>query len=624
MGFFGQPVFVGGIPRWSTNFARVVRIAQFALLLVFVLPTQPTFAHKPRPAQSKGTDGQATIKTTVRQVLLDVVVTDGKNQTVTGLRREDFSILEDGKPQQILSFEAHSDAMTGPRPDGQLAQPKPLPNTFLNVPTPQDNLPMNVLLYDVLNTPIDDQPFARSEIVKFLRNRPRGARFAIFVLGDKLHLLQGFTDDEDLLESSLYRKQASTATTVLSPPPTNAPTLSESLSNSGALTEAQLEGVEAIDRMTRMANSYFLTRRVERTLNAFSEISNFLGGWSGRKNLIWLSGGFPARIFPGGDVLDPFATSENYSPETHEAVDQLTLNQVAVYPVDIRGLLVSPVFSAADPRSYRAQGSFAQALANSSLELAAEHTTMEELAEGSGGHAFYNTNGLAQAIAMAVENGANYYTLSYSPTNRNFNGRLRKIRVTLSRTGYSLSYRRSYFADDEKKFLEKAADTPFARVRGTMERGAPLAHEIIFKVHVKTEGAPAAVSPQQIDELSLFKAFASRKKWDDVHMQRYSLEYWIPEGQLQFAALADGTYRTKLEFLAGAYDAEGTPIYGKLFVSDETIPAGKLENLSRYTFHGLQRFDAPAQAAWLRLAVRDPEHNRVGAVEIGLPLRAEQ
>lgn len=443
------------------------------------------------------------------------------------------------------------------------------------------------------------------------------------MLSDKLKLLQGFTDDEELLVSSVNRKEASAAATSLAPGPAGTPMLSESLSDGGALTENQLEQLATIDRLTRMADSYFLARRVEKTLSAFSEISRFLSGWSGRKNLIWLSGGFPTAVLPSGEVLDPFATTANYSPDMHEAVDRLTLRQVAVYPVDIRGLMVDPVFSAANPRHFRSRGSFAQAQAQFARELAADHDSMDELAEGSGGHAFYNSNGLAQAIATAVEDGTNYYTLSYSPTNKNFDGGLRKIRVKLSRSGYSLSYRRSYFADDENKFLEKAADVPLVHIQGTMERGAPLAHETLFKVHVTADDKPAPVTRELIDELSLFKAFGSRKKWDDVQIQRYSLEYWIPGEQLQFAVLPDGTRGTNLQFLTVAYDAEGTPMYGKLFASDEAVPADKFEKVRHLTFHGLQRFDAPARAAWLRLAIRDPEHNRVGTVEIRLPLRPE-
>jgi len=578
----------------------------------------------PSPAQAADAQNPTTIRTKVRQVLLDVVVTDRKNHPVTGLSQKDFSILEDGNLQQILSFEAHANTMAASKlTDAAPALPKLPPNTLLSAATPQDSFPLNVLLYDILNTPVDDQPFAREEMVKFLRNRPPRSRFAIFVLSDKLHLLQGFTDDEDLLVSSVNRKEASTATTSLAPFPAGTPALSESLSDGGALTENQLQQLATIDRLAQMADSYFLARRVDKTLSAFSEISRFLSGWSGRKNLIWLSGGFPTGVLPGGEVLDPFAAIANYSPEIHEAVDRLTLSQVAVYPVDIRGLMVDPVFSAATSRRFRSHDSFAQAQARFALALAAEHKTMDELAAGSGGHAFYNSNGLAQALATAVEDGANYYTLSYSPTNRTFDGGLRKIRVKLSRKGYGLSYRRSYFADDENTFLEKAADAPFVHIQGTMERGAPLAHEILFKVHVTADDKPKPVTPALIDELSQFKAFGSRKKWDDVQIQRYSLEYWIPGEQLQFAVLPDGARGTNLQFLAAAYDAEGTPIYGKLFASDGAVPADKFEKTRHLTLHGLQQFDAPAQSAWLRLAIRDQEHNRVGTVEIRLPLRPE-
>jgi len=105
--------------------------------------------------------------------LLDVVVTDRKTHPITGLSQKDFSILEDGNPEQILSFEAHANTTEASKlTDAAPQLPKLPPNTFLNAATPQDSLPLNVFLYDILNTPVDDQPFARQEMVKFLRNRP--------------------------------------------------------------------------------------------------------------------------------------------------------------------------------------------------------------------------------------------------------------------------------------------------------------------------------------------------------------------------------------------------------------------------------------------------------------------
>jgi VWFA-related protein len=72
-------------------------------------------------------------------------------------------------------------------------------------------------------------------------------------------------------------------------------------------------------------------------------------------------------------------------------------------------------------------------------QLSGEHDTMEQIAEFTGGRAFYETNGFEQALLAAAEDGANYYTLSYSPSNRKFDGRLRKIHVQVARKGLHLS-----------------------------------------------------------------------------------------------------------------------------------------------------------------------------------------
>ncbi len=583
-----------------------------------------------RSSVAPGTDkqGVTTIKTKVRQVLLDVVVTDRNNHPVARFGPQDFSVFEDGKLQQITSFEAHTETADTSKFGMQLPQlPKLPPNTYLNVSTPRDDLRLNVLLYDVLNTPIEDQPFARKEMIKFLKNRTRDSRFAIFVLSDKLHLLQGFTDDENLLVSSLNRKEANPAVTSLSPAAADAATLSENLSDrgGGGMSNPLFFGmIDRLEHMERVAESYVLALRVEKTLKAFLEIARFLGDWSGRKNLIWLSGSFPSVVFPGGEAIDPFTATINYSAEIHEAVDRMTLSQIAVYPVDIRGLIVDPTFSPANPQTFVVPGSVHKAQAKFFFGVAAEHATMDQLAEGSGGRAFYNTNGLEQAIAAAAEDGANYYTLSYSPTNKKFDGGLRKIRVKLARRGYSLSYRRSYFADDENKLLEKAATVPFAHIGGTMQRGAPLAHEIVFEVQASTEGAPVTATPQDVAELSQFAAFASRKKWDDVKIQRYSFDFWIRSEQLSFLAPPDGTHHVNLEFLVAAYDTDGTPACGRLSAGDEVIPAETFEKIRRGAFHARQQLDVPTQAAWLRLAVRDPARNRVGSVEIRLPLNPDR
>jgi hypothetical protein len=197
------------------------------VVLVFLLPfsaiaEQPASPSTPQrqsvAEQAQTTEAKTRIKARVRQVLLDVVVTDSNNHPVTGVHQQDFSVLEDGRPQHILSLEAHA-ASDAAQPGSEPPKlPDLSPNTFLNLSPVNDNLPLNILLYDVLNTPIDDQPFAHKEIVKFLKSKPAGSRFAIFLLSNKLHLLQGFTDDENQLTSAMNRKDSRPNTTPLSPP----------------------------------------------------------------------------------------------------------------------------------------------------------------------------------------------------------------------------------------------------------------------------------------------------------------------------------------------------------------------------------------------------------------------
>ena len=597
----------------------------FALSLPFALSAQQPSAREANSRQSDSLGHQTTIKTKVRQVLIDVVVTDGKNHPIAGLRQQDFSVLEDGKPQHIVFFEAHTAAS-----DAAYLKPPELPalppNTFLNVSTARDNLPLNILLYDVLNTPIDDQPFAHRELVKFLNNKPAGSRFAIFVLSKKLHLLQGFTDDARQLVSAINRKEAGSFSATIYQSQEAAHDASSQLSESGVLPPNDPGAQAMLDRMQHMesiAGNYFLTRRVEQTIGAFVEIAKFVNGLPGRKNLIWLSGSFPAGIFPGSDPTDPFGTSVSYGAELRQAADLLTIGQVAVYPVDIRGLTINPVYGAANSRIYRSPVAFADAHARFGQQLAAEHDTMNKIAEDSGGHAFYDTNGLQKAIATGTDDGANYYTLSYSPTNAKFDGGLRKIRVALGQKGYHLAYRRSYLADDDSIVAEKTADASSAHLSAAMRRGAPPAHELLFEARLVPQGAPANATQEQIRQLTQFPAFVSEKKWETVQMQRYLINCAVLGRQLVFAVTPDGVHHGTLEFVFAAYDADGNTMAGQRSTMEVALSSKDFDKIQKGAYPLQQVLDIPSGAAWLRLGVRDAIGNRVGSMEIPLPLAPE-
>ena len=145
----------------------------------------------------------------------------------------------------------------------------------------------------------------------------------------------------------------------------------------------------------------------------------------------------------------------------------------------------------------------------------------DEIARATGGRAFHGTNGLKESVDEAVEDGGNYYTLTYAPTNDRYNGALRSIRVGLDKKGYHLSYRPYYYAyDPDSPLLEKeqrkerdknhrASDSlqqPPPRKLGdslyaNMQHGAPLAHEIYFRAHIRAAAAPVQASAAQMANL---------------------------------------------------------------------------------------------------------------------------
>jgi len=131
----------------------------------------------------------------------------------------------------------------------------------------------------------------------------------------------------------------------------------------------------------------------------------------------------------------------------------LTRSRVAVYPIDARGLFTNPDMSAAlahppggETLTGRTPGEFQQSEVHFSDQRASDKLGMNRLAQQTGGKAFYDTNGLKEALQEAINDGSNYYTLAYVPADRRWDGRYRSVRVKLDQPGVDLFYRQGYFA----------------------------------------------------------------------------------------------------------------------------------------------------------------------------------
>ena len=158
-------------------------------LVVSLLPSVPTNAQQ-APSQSP------VFRAETRQVLVDVVITDHSGHFVPGLKPTDFTILEDGAPQKIAAFVMHAEPASPPK----LAAPIKLPpHQYTNYVIADPDRPITIVLLDVLNTQVQDQAYTRKQMIEFLKDLPSGQRVALFALGTRLKMVQGFTGDSDTL-----------------------------------------------------------------------------------------------------------------------------------------------------------------------------------------------------------------------------------------------------------------------------------------------------------------------------------------------------------------------------------------------------------------------------------------
>jgi hypothetical protein len=235
---------------------------------------------------------------------------------------------------------------------------------------------------------------------------------------------------------------------------------------------------------------------------------------------------------------------------------------------------------------------------------------MDQLAKVTGGSALYENNGLKNGLAKAVENGSRYYTLAYTPTNREEVGKQRRIVIRAVSGNYKLSYRRSYFEDDPKQ--KKFADnTPGADpLRPLMDRGMPNFTELRYRMRV----APA--NPQPAPEA----AHAGDNAQLKAPATRYTVNFWLAADGLTLIPGPDGVRRGTIEVALVAYNHDGKPLNWQARSIGLSIRPDQeaMVQASGIPFHF--DLDAPPGDVYLRTGICDPSSSKAGTLEI--PLRA--
>jgi VWFA-related protein len=574
-----------------------------------------------------------TIRTSSDLVVVDVVASDSQQNPVHKLTPADFTVLEDGKPQTVKIIEEHQTQPSAPLPPA----PKLDPGIFTNYSIAPANGALNILLLDKLNTPMVAQTVVRDQVLKYLKQVPPGTRIAIFSLTTDLKLLQGFTSNPELLRALVEGKKGNQGASPLmnnamegDQPGADDPmydTEADALGNDpdAAMILANLQQFEVEQQ------SFQLQLRARYTLDALNQLARYMSALPGRKNLIWFSGSFPVNILPDPDLVslsatssstsgafvDPFAGVASMEDEFRETIDLLARSQVAVYPIDARGLMVSPLLSATQGGSTmnRKPNGFANANTKFFQQTSEEHGTMDQMAQATGGKAFVNTNGLKEAVEKAIDAGSNYYTIAYTPTNRNWNGDYRKIQVKLDRPGVTLAYRRGYFADDpnapaQKSPAQNAKPDPnqYSALRAAMLHGGPEPTELIFA---------ASVRPASTDtEAELVPGNQAGKKISGPY-RRFAVTFITNPKELNWTVTPDGAHRCTLEFMTFVYEGDGTRINVQYNGIDAAIPEAQFASVENGNIKYVQQISVPAKGDYyLRLGMRDIGSDHVGAVEL--------
>lgn len=240
------------------------------------------------PAPEPQQQAKYTLKMYTRAVLTDVTVTDKKGNPVTGLTEQDFQIFDNGRRQELTSFEEHHEQMAAL--PAAPAKPGVFSNDFLRNPPPQ----VNVLLFDTTTVRMLEQMYLFQQMKQFVDALPPGQPVAVFTRnGDVTLQLCGFTDDHAALLAAIQR---------------------------------------AIPRFRQPG--HWLANDID----TLRQMAIYLSDVPGRKNLIWFTSGSNMILLSGvNQYLMGLPDDVNRS----KLYDMLEAERIALYPVNARGLTVS-------------------------------------------------------------------------------------------------------------------------------------------------------------------------------------------------------------------------------------------------------------------------------------------
>jgi VWFA-related protein len=456
----------------APRLARSTGTLLVSLGAVLLTPLQAAPRQASKPTFPAGTE----------VVTVDAVVTDGHGQPVLDLRPEDFSVTEDGTPQEIVAFDAiHRPAPAATEAPARTVAATPVPEirSSTNQVPPSRQGSLILIVFDELHmTPAEAQR-ARKALQGFLETgMAKGDRVALVGTHEGTQWTARMPEGKDALLHVLDRlkgrrvghmvRDAMTDYEAIRIDQERDPIVTDQvmrrlIETNGIPHTALLPG-EALDpsdieswrsQTQSMASHVYAEarQRTEQALGIIQRSLDALAGTRGRKSLVLVSGGIAED-----SRLDVF----------HRVVSASRRANAAIYSLDARGLEAAATGLQADVNEPMRLQDLSAGAGMDEIREASEGS--EGLALDTGGLVIKNQNDLGAGLARVESDSRSYYLLGYTPTHRAADGKFRKISVKVAREGVRVRARRGYYApgaSDEKPpetrdaAMQRALDAPF-------------------------------------------------------------------------------------------------------------------------------------------------------------------
>ncbi len=412
--------------------------------LTLLVPAAPSTFAQSSDSNQQSQSGYV-LKVRGELVLTNVVVRNAKTgELVKDLKQSDFRIFENGKEQQIATFDFESVDQAAPLNEatvtGLAGTGKPNPNAPAIVARPDQlrNHRLIVMFFDLTSMQPEDLDRSVDAAKQFLRTRMQPADLVALVsLGDSLTVDQDFTADKDALirEVGAYNG-----------------TEGQGFAPGATANSNQVEDTTGYTPDESEYNDI----NTDRELFALRTVAQSLAKINEKKSLLYFSGGIQR------DGIENEAS-------LRAAVNAAVRANLAIYSVDTRGLQAVLPLGDASTGSLRGTGAYGGgALQNNMNANFDTQEVMATLSSDTGGKAFFDSNDFAPAFSQIQRDTSAYYAIGFRSSDPARDGKYRRLKVTVNRPGVKLEYRPGYYApadfrhsgrEDRERELEEQLDS---------------------------------------------------------------------------------------------------------------------------------------------------------------------